>query len=127
MKKLCTPALILVAFATVVAQQPPGGGGQGRGGRGGPRGAEPLVMDDQTGFQPIFDGKTLQGWDGDPAFWRVEEGAIVGQSSPANPVRENTFIIWRGGEPKDFELKLQFRMNSTNSGIQVRSTHVPVA
>jgi hypothetical protein len=126
MKKLCTVALIVVALASVVAQQPPDGRGQGRGGRGGPRGAEPLVMDDQTGFQPIFDGKTLQGWDGDPAFWRVEEGAIVGQSSPANPVRENTFIIWRGGEPKDFELKLQFRMNSTNSGIQVRSTHVPV-
>lgn len=124
MKKLCTVALILVAFATVAAQQLPGGG-PGRGGRGGPRGAEPLVMDDHTGFQAIFDGKSLQGWDGDPAFWRVEDGAIVGQSSPANPVRENTFIIWRGGEPKDFELKLQFRMNSTNSGIQIRSTHVP--
>lgn len=110
-------------------QQPPGAGpGQGRGGRGGgggPRGADPLVLDDQTGFQPIFDGKTLTGWDGDPSFWRVENGAIVGESTPANALKENTFLIWRGGEPKDFELKVQFKMNATNSGIQLRSTHLP--
>ena len=100
--------------------------GQGRGGRGGgPRGAEPLVMDDQPGFEPIFDGKTLNGWDGDPAFWKVEDGAIVGESTPENAVKENTFIIWRGGEPKDFELKVQFRMNATNSGIQIRSVQLP--
>ena len=41
------------------------------------------------------------------------------------PVKENTFIIWRGGEPKDFELKVQFRMNATNSGIQIRSVQLP--
>jgi hypothetical protein len=125
MKRLFTLALVVTAVATIAAQQPPGGG-QGRGGRGGgPRGAEPLVMDDQSGFQPIFDGTSLKGWDGDPAFWKVENGAIVGQSTPANPVKENTFIIWRGGEPKDFELKVQFRMNSTNSGIQIRSVQLP--
>src|SRR5262245_50341002 len=108
-------------------QPPPGGPPQGRGGRGGggPRGAEPLVMDDQAGFQPIFDGKTLNGWEGDPAFWKVEGGAIVGQSTPTNAVKENTFIIWRGGEPANFELKVQFRMNATNSGIQIRSVHLP--
>ena len=82
-------------------------------------------MDDSAGFEPIFDGKTLNGWDGDPAFWRVENGAIVGQSTPENAVKENTFIIWRGGEPKDFELKVQFRMNATNSGIQIRSIQLP--
>jgi hypothetical protein len=114
--------VIAASVMTVAADQDRGG----RGGRGGgPRGAEPLVIDDRSGFQPIFDGTTLKGWDGDPAFWRVENGAIVGQSSPANPVKENTFIIWRGGEPKDFELKVQFRMDSTNSGIQIRSAQVP--
>ena len=65
-----------------------------------PRGAEPLVMDDPAGFQPIFDGKTLNGWDGDPAFWKVADGAIVGESTPDNAVKENTFLIWRGGEPQ---------------------------
>ena len=114
-------ALALVLIAVVLAGLP---AAQGRGG-GGPRGATPLVMDDQAGFQPIFDGKTLKGWDGDPAFWKVVDGAIVGQSTPENAVKENTFIIWRGGEPRDFELKVQFRMNATNSGIQIRSVHLP--
>jgi 3-keto-disaccharide hydrolase len=119
--------MFLAAAALSFAQQPAQQDRGGRGGRagGGPRGAEPLAMDDQTGFQPIFDGKTLNGWEGDPAFWKAENGAIVGQSTPENPLKENTFIIWRGGEPKDFELKVQFRMNATNSGIQIRSVHLP--
>lgn len=81
--------------------------------------------DDNTGFTAIFDGKTLNGWDGDPAFWRVEDGAIVGQSTEENPVQQNTFVIWQGGEPGDFELKLEYRIDSTNSGIQYRSVNLP--
>ena len=87
--------------------------------------ADPLVLDDHAGFQSIFDGTTLKDWDGDPAFWRAEGGAIVGQSTSENPVKQNTFVIWRGGEPTDFELKVEFRMNSTNSGIQIRSVQLP--
>jgi Domain of Unknown Function (DUF1080) len=86
---------------------------------------DPLVPDDHTGFESIFDGTSLKGWEGDPAFWRAENGAIVGETTPDNPAKENTFLIWRGGEPSDFELKLQFRMNATNSGVQIRSVHVP--
>jgi hypothetical protein len=86
---------------------------------------DPLVMDDRTGFEPIFDGTTLNGWDGDPAFWKVENGAIVGETTAEKPLKENTFVIWRGGEPRDFELKLQFRMNAANSGVQIRSVRVP--
>ncbi len=99
--------------------------GQGRGG-GGFRGPAQLPFDNHDGFTQIFDGTTLNGWDGDTAFWKVEGGAIVGQSTTENTVKENTFIIWRGGEPADFELKLEFRINSTNSGIQIRSVHLPV-
>src|SRR5687767_9887899 len=121
MKPGFVAAVLVIAMGSLSAQQPPA---QGRGGRG-PRGAEPLVIDDPAGFQPIFDGKSLNGWDGDPAFWKVVDGALVGESTPANPVKENTFLIWRGGEPRDFELKVQFRMNATNSGIQVRSVHLP--
>jgi 3-keto-disaccharide hydrolase len=124
MKPSIAVLLVVIVSASMLAQQPPPQGRGERGG-GGPRGAEPLVMDDHAGFQAIFDGKTLNGWDGDPAFWKVENGAIVGQSSGDNPVTENTFIIWRAGEPKDFELKVQFRMNATNSGIQIRSAYLP--
>ena len=109
-------------------QQPPAGRGEGRGGRGGGGGfgRVPMVPFDNTdGFTKIFDGTTLKGWDGDPAFWKAEGNAIVGQSTLENVVKENTFLIWRGGEPADFELKLEYRINSTNSGIQFRSTHLP--
>jgi hypothetical protein len=84
-----------------------------------------LPLDDHAGFEAIFDGSSLKGWDGDPAFWRVEDGAIVGESTIARPLRQNTFLIWRGGEPKDFELKCEYRLTATNSGIQIRSVQLP--
>jgi Domain of Unknown Function (DUF1080) len=121
---------VLLAVVTSAAAQPPSPSsaqeGRGRGGRGdAPRGADPLVLGDHAGFDAIFDGSSLKGWDGDPSFWRVENGTIVGQSTEQNPLKQNTFLIWRGGEPADFELKLEFRMNSTNSGIQIRSVQLP--
>ncbi|PYQ98419.1 MAG: hypothetical protein DMF97_12680 [Acidobacteria bacterium] len=101
-------------------------GQDGRGGRGdGPRGADPLVLGDHAGFESIFDGTSLKGWDGDPSFWRAENREIVGESTDQNPLKQNTFLIWRGGEPADFELKVEFRMNSTNSGVQIRSVQLP--
>ena len=155
--------------------QPPQGGqpGQpgGRGGRGGGRGgpAVPaLAFEDRTGFESLFDGKSLmpgedqaraareaaakaaaanppaeggrgrgrggfggpqvsrfQDWDGDPKFWRVENGMIVGESTPDKVVGPNTFLIWRGGAPGDFELKAEVRMSAGNSGIQYRSKLLP--
>ncbi len=81
--------------------------------------------DDHAGFVRIFDGKSLTGWDGDPRFWRVENGEIVGESTPTNVVKQNNFLIWRGGVVRDFELKLEFRMNGANSGIQYRSSELP--
>ena len=84
------------------------------------------VEGDEPGFVPIFDGKTLEGWEGDPTYWRVENGAIVGEITPATVVKSNTFVIWRGGRPKDFELKLEYRITSAgNSGINYRSASVP--
>ena len=82
-------------------------------------------MDDHTGFDAIFDGKTLKGWDGDPQFWRVENETIIGESTAEKPVKLNTFLIWRGGQPRDFELKVEYRVNSTNSGVQYRSVELP--
>ncbi len=78
--------------------QPPAQGGRGRGGGVFPE-TEP---DDMAGFVPIFDGKTLTGWDGDPRFWRVENGEIVGETTPEKVVTQNNFLIWRGGTVKDF-------------------------
>lgn len=79
---------------------------------------------DDDGFKSIFDGKTLDGWDGNPKFWTVEDGAITGGTTADNPTKGNTFIIWRGGTPGDFELKLEYKLRNHNSGIQFRSFEV---
>ncbi len=107
------------------AGQPQGRGeGRGRGRGGGLNLPQPLPFENHDGFTQIFDGTSLKGWDGDPRFWRAEGGVIIGQSTPENKLTENTFLIWRGGEPKDFELKLEYQIDSTNSGIQIRSQHL---
>jgi len=79
----------------------------------------------EEGFTAIFDGKTLDGWDGNPQLWRVEDGAITGQTAKENPLKLNTFIIWRQGQPADFELRFEFRMVGGNSGVQYRSVELP--
>ena len=99
----------------------PKGQGGGRG-RGMAITIQPL---EETGFRPIFDGKSLNGWDGDPNFWRVEDGAIVGQTATDKQPKQNTFLIWRGGSPVNFELKLEYRLTGFNSGIQYRSSELP--
>jgi len=78
----------------------------------------------EDGFRKIFDGKTLKGWDGNPDFWSVKEGAITGTTTPENPTKGNTFIVWRGGQLADFELRLQFRIVGGNSGVQYRSNEI---
>jgi Domain of Unknown Function (DUF1080) len=82
----------------------------------------------EEGYQEIFDGKSLQGWDCDADFWRVEAGAIVGETTLEHQPKQNTFCIWKGGQPADFDLRLQYRLTGTNdgnSGIQYRSVEMP--
>lgn len=81
---------------------------------------------DEPGFVPMFDGKTLNGWEGDPKYWRVAEGSMLGEITPETVIKSNTFIIWRGGTPTDFELKVDFRITAAgNSGINYRSVVIP--
>ncbi len=78
-----------------------------------------------AGMRQLFNGKDLSGWDGDPRLWSVKEGALRGETTEANPAKGNTFIIWKEGSTKDFDLRLSFRCNATNnSGIQYRSRHI---
>ena len=69
----------------------------------------------------LFNGKDLTGWSGDPRFWRVEDGVIVGETTADNPTEENTFLIWEGGTVEDFHLSFDFRLTGGNSGVQYRS------
>jgi hypothetical protein len=85
----------------------------------------------QDGFTPIFDGKSIQGWEFDPVYWSVKDGAIVGEITAATLLKNNTFIIWKGGELGDFELKVDYWISENgNSGVQYRSdryTELPYA
>ncbi len=78
-----------------------------------------------AGMQTLFNGKDLSGWDGDPRLWSVKDGAIHGETTAEIPAKGNTFIIWKDGRLKDFDLRLSFRCSaSNNSGIQYRSKHI---
>lgn len=68
-----------------------------------------------------FDGETLTGWTGDPRYWRVEGGAIVGESTAEVPCEATTYLTWTGGALEDFHLELEVRLWGGNSGVQVRS------
>jgi hypothetical protein len=77
------------------------------------------------GFKPMFDGKTLNNWEGDPKYWRVENGEIIGEITPETIIKVNTFLIWKGGHPADFELKVSYRISAKgNSGVNYRSVRV---
>ena len=81
--------------------------------------AEPADM------KVIFNGKDLSGWDGDPQLWSVKDGAIRGETTDVNVAKGNTFLVWKDGVLRDFELRLSFRCGVTNnSGIQYRSKHI---
>jgi hypothetical protein len=84
------------------------------------------ALEDDAGFEQIFDGKTLEGWDGDPVYWRVENGCILGEITPETVVDRNTFLIWRRDITEDFELKVEYRVSAEgNSGIGYRCEEVP--
>src|SRR3954469_25543677 len=77
----------------------------------------PALAADEAGYETIFDGKTLEKWDGNPDFWRVEEGTITGQTTADKPTKGNTFIIYRGDDIGDFEFKAEYKIIGGNSGI----------
>lgn len=81
----------------------------------------------KNGFVSIFDGKTLHGWEGDSNFWKVKNGILTGEETAATSplLKANTFLIWGGGQPGDFDLKAEYRISGGgNSGIQYRSEKV---
>jgi hypothetical protein len=111
----------VVALSVLAVAQPPAPGAGGRG--GGFTHPEPIAFEDHAGWQSIFDG-TLKNWDGDTTVWRVENNELIAEGTPQKPLpNPQTHLIWRGGRVKDFELKLEARLDGpgTNSGIQYRS------
>lgn len=87
--------------------------------------APSTVPAEPAGMKSLFNGKDLSGWDGDPRLWSVRDDVIRGETTEDKPAMGNTFLIWQGGNPKDFDFRLSFRCNAANnSGIQYRSKHI---
>ncbi len=84
-------------------------------------GAGAGAAESEDGFKPLFNGKTLEGWDGDPKFWSVVDGNVVGKTTAENPTKGNTFLIWRAGTVDDFVLRFSYKIVNGNSGVQYRS------
>ena len=80
-----------------------------------------LIISSLFAEKKLFDGKSLKGWNGDPKFWSVQDGAILGQTTKETPTKGNTFLIWKGGKLSDFDLTLDYKIEAGNSGIQYRS------
>jgi hypothetical protein len=112
------------------AGQPPASGQrQGRAGGGGFRQPDPIDFQDHGGWTSLFDGKTLNGWSGD-SNWKIEDGAITIEPTCEKPTG-TVYLVWQGGEPSDFMLKLQMKgTGNINGGVQYRSwigPHTPPA
>ncbi|GAB5440950.1 MAG: hypothetical protein Fues2KO_12990 [Fuerstiella sp.] len=78
-----------------------------------------VVADEE--WQSLFDGESLDGWEGDPQFWSVQDGAITGQTTEEKKLKANSFLIYRGEQFDNFELQLEYKIVNGNSGIQYRS------
>jgi hypothetical protein len=108
--------------------QPPQTGSEGQVLTGGPKFHDPAPydIDEHTGYKQIFDGKTFNGWDADPAIWRIENGIMVGETFEGKPFGNN-YIVYRREKTRDFDLKLQMKIEKGGGGgIQYRSiTGVP--
>jgi putative heme-binding domain-containing protein len=77
------------------------------------------------GFRPLFNGKDLSGWEGNPELWSVEDGAITGKTKGPEQLSYNQFLIWRAGTVKNFELRVKIKQSGNNTGIQYRSKELP--
>jgi hypothetical protein len=86
---------------------------------------KPAAPPEPEGMIRMFNGTDLDGWEGDMRLWSVKDGAIRGETTAENPTYGNTFLVWQGGELKDFELRLSFRIERGNSGVQYRSKLMP--
>lgn len=118
MRSRITIAILATALTLSLAEGTPRR--QARG--GGFTQPDPIAFDDHQGWTSIFDGLSLKDWDGNPEVWRLENGAITGTSTAEKP-SGTTYIIWKGGQPKNFELKAEMKLEGAglNSGIQYRS------
>ena len=117
-------SLFILTIPFVLHGQAPAAPGLGRAG-GAPRQPAPIApydFNDHQGWQQMFDGATLKGWDGPMDVWRVENGTIVASSTAENPAG-SVYLFWGAGMLKNFEFKTEMKLEGegANTGIQFRA------
>jgi hypothetical protein len=112
--------LAAILLLPIYSQQPAAGRGRGGGGAGF-RQPDPVDFNDHAGWISMFDGSTLNGWDGDKAYWKIVDGAIMSESTCEKPTG-TIYLVWQGGEAADFEMKVEMKGEGAhiNSGVQYR-------
>src|SRR5438045_3814729 len=76
------------------------------------------------GFESLFNGRDLTGWEGSAEYWKVQDGCLTGTAD--GTLKFNRFIVWRGGQVENFELRIQVKVSpGGNSGLQYRGTERP--
>ena len=96
----CLTLMVCLVCSTIVADQP---------------------QDGDAKVTVLYDGGDLSGWKGRSDLWSAENGEIVGRTVQGKPIKGNTFLIWEGGQPDNYELTAEFKIEGGNSGIQYRS------
>lgn len=104
MTKIASLAVLLICTTDVVLSQD-----------------QKTATQDVVEFTPLFDGQSLEGWDGDERFWSVKNGVLTGQTTADVKTKKNTFLIYSKREFGDFELRFSYRVSGGNSGVQYRS------
>ena len=120
--KLAAPVLaatLALAQVAGLAQAPPPQGGRG-GGVFAP--ITDVPYSDYAGYTSLWDGKTLNGWDGESDVWSIDNGAIHADTTKT-PGQHHVHYRGPGAVMKDFDLKVEFKISATgaNGGIQYRS------
>ena len=88
-------------------------------------GPSPAAPPEPEGMKKIFNGENLDGWEGDTRLWKVVDGVIRGETTANAQTQGNTFLVWKDGKLEDFELRIKFKIDHGNSGIQYRSEVLP--
>jgi hypothetical protein len=83
-----------------------------------------FAADAEQGFNPLFNGKDLKGWEGNPELWSVKDGLVIGKTTAEKPIKGNTFLIWRDGTVDDFVIRFSYKIIGGNSGLQYRSKQI---
>src|SRR5687768_10881604 len=76
---------------------------------------------EKPGFRSLFNGKDLTGWDGNRALWSVKDGVIHGETTAADPLKFNTFLVYTNGNVSNFELHFKYKIVGNNPGKQANS------